>query len=457
MSRRKHRRRLLALAPALLVAGLLPAAGAHATGAACAAHRLRVPGAERVLGHCPDDLTTAGLLPLGLTHPADYQGLQASNTVNPAPAPVPGVQLDGYFPDTSTTNTHHGWNHDSQFVIRLPERWNGGLVVAGPPGTRRQYANDRTISDQVLARGFAYAATDKGNTGPELYRDGTEPGDAIMEWHHRFTQLTLAAKKVAAGHYGRLPARTYAAGLSAGGYLVRWQIEHFPRLYTGGVDWNGLLFTRDAPNLLTHLPPALRAYPRWERNEPGAAGAMYAAGYPEGSEALWKAHYLTQWDTLQRAVREEVDPEYDGPVQGGTPFCPEGTGAGCDTDYDYGSRPDSVHDTVERISLTGRITRPLITLQGTLDVMLPITRTGDLYGRMVNDSGRGALHRYYRIQDGTHADGYHDLAPRIVRPMQPCFTAAFDALVAWTTRGVTPPPGGTVPRLADGTATDCTP
>ncbi|MFF3558089.1 hypothetical protein ACWD4V_25965 [Streptomyces tsukubensis] len=38
------------------------------------------------------------------------------------------------------------------------------------------------------------------------------------------------------------------------------------------------------------------------------------------------------------------------------------------------SRPDRVHDTVERASLTGRIGRPLITVHGTLDVMLPISR-----------------------------------------------------------------------------------
>ncbi|MFF6973879.1 MULTISPECIES: tannase/feruloyl esterase family alpha/beta hydrolase [Streptomyces] len=453
MVRTQHRTRLVTLMSTLLLAGLLPAAGAGAAGPACAGDRLHVPGAEHVVGHCPDDLTTAGLLPLGLTNPADYDRLHASNTA--APSPVPGIQLDGYFPDTSTTNTNNGWNHDSQFVIRLPKRWNGGLVVAGPPGIRRQYANDRIISDQVLARGFAYAATDKGNTGPQLYRDGAQPGDAIVEWHFRFTQLTLAARRVAARHYGRPATRTYAAGLSAAGYLVRRQLEHFPHLYTGGIDWNGLLLTRDEPGLLAHLPAALRAYPRWERQEPGAADAMYAAGYPKGSEALWKAHYLTQWDLLQRVFREELDPEYDGPAQAGTPFCPEGTGAGCDTDYDYASRPARVHDTVERASLTGRIGRPLITLQGTLDVMLPISHTGDVYSGMVDDAGRGALHRYYRIQDGTHTDGFHDLAPGTVRPMLPCFTAAFDALVAWTTRGVAPPPGRTVPRPADGTATGC--
>ncbi|MFJ3308228.1 hypothetical protein ACIPSA_35115 [Streptomyces sp. NPDC086549] len=46
----------------------------------------------------------------------------------------------------------------------------------------------------VAEEGFAYAATDKGNSGPELYKDGAKPGDAITEWHLRVTQLSVAAR-----------------------------------------------------------------------------------------------------------------------------------------------------------------------------------------------------------------------------------------------------------------------
>ena len=67
---------------------------------------------------------------------------------------MPGLQVDGYFPDTSTFNTTHGWNHDSQFVLRIPDDWNGSLVVTGAPGVRKQYACDVLISDFVVAQGF---------------------------------------------------------------------------------------------------------------------------------------------------------------------------------------------------------------------------------------------------------------------------------------------------------------
>jgi hypothetical protein len=89
--------------------------------------------------------------------------------------------VDGYFPDRSTTTTNNGWDHDSQFVVRLPDRWNGKLVVTGAPGVRAQYANDFIIADYVLARGYAFASTDKGNTGSRFYADGSRPGGSIRE------------------------------------------------------------------------------------------------------------------------------------------------------------------------------------------------------------------------------------------------------------------------------------
>ncbi len=109
----------------------------------------------------------------------------------------------------------------------------------------------------MLARGYAFAATDKGNVGATFYRDGTAPGDAIAEWHRRVTQLAVAAKLTVWQRYGRLPARTYATGLSNGGYLSRWQLERYPWLYDGGVDLEG---TRRQPGLRAQA--GARARPR---------------------------------------------------------------------------------------------------------------------------------------------------------------------------------------------------
>jgi hypothetical protein len=159
---------------------------------------------------------------------------------------------------------------------------------------------------------------------------------------------------------------------------------------------------------------------------------MLAAGYPAGSEPVCSYNYKNQWDFLQRVVREELDPGYDGDTQAGTPFCPEGTGAGCDTDYDYTTRPLAVHRAVARVSLTGRIQRPLISIQGTLDALTPPSRYGDVYDRMVTGAGRSRLHRYIRVPGGTHTDGMVPLAPGTLRPMLPSFVGAFAELEAWT-------------------------
>lgn len=169
-------------------------------------------------------------------------------------------------------------------------------------------------------------------------------------------------------------------------------MENHPELYDGGVDWEGTLWRADGPNPLTSLPTALRAYPAYAAGGAGAARAhrkLLAAGFPAGSEFLWPYHHRAYWDLTQRVYREEFDPGFDGPTEAGTPYCAPGT-PGCDADYDYARRPARVHRAVERIELTGMIGKPLITVQGTLDVLLPISRAADVYARLVRDAGRPA-------------------------------------------------------------------
>ncbi|MFF6996637.1 tannase/feruloyl esterase family alpha/beta hydrolase [Streptomyces sp. NPDC008313] len=438
---------------ALALAGPAPneasaaSGGGASSGRHCAGQKaVRVPGAAFQRRACLPDLTTAGLAGTPYTDSADQAGLTAKGTSSPSD--VPGTQIDGYFPDDSHFNATHGWDHDAQFVIRLPDHWNGGLVVTGAPGTRKQYATDVAISDQVLAQGYAYAATDKGNSGSDFYRDGDRPGDAVAEWNARTTQLTRAARRTVTQHYGRAPRRTYMTGISNGGYLTRWQLENHPELYDGGVDWEGALWTRGGPSLLTSLPVAVA-------HSLGTAGddEMYEAGFARGSEFLWPYHEKAYWGVTQKIYRAAFDPSYD-------PDCP-GASAGstveqilapCASDaaYDYGSRPASVHRAVARVALTGRIGKPLITLHGTLDALLPEAADSDVYARMVDGSGRGRLHHYYSIEGGTHVDGLYDTFPDRLRPILPCYRSAFGTLTAWVEKGVRPPADHTVGRPASG-------
>jgi hypothetical protein len=415
----------------------------------CAAHdRIAVKGAEHQESACLDDLTTAGTVASGHTNQADWNGLHAAGTTNPTG--VPGIQVDGYFPDTSTTNTNHGWNHDAQFVIRLPEEWNGGIVVTGAPGVRGQYANDFIISDWVLAKGYAFASTDKGNTGAAFHRDGSSPGGSIREWHRRVTELTRATQRVVRRAYGHRADRTWMAGISNGGYLTRWQLENNPQLFDGGLDWEGTLFRAEGPNLLTFLPTALKNYPAYAATGDQAAhDAIIGAGFAPGSEFLWAFHHSYYWDLTQRIYREELDPAWDGDLDAGVPFCASGTPS-CDADYDYASRPESVKEAVRSVSLTGRIRRPMITVHGSLDTLLPPAVDSDVYDELVDEAGSGRLHRYYLVEDGTHTDGLYPAYPDRLRPLLPCARDAFDLLTAWVEDGVAPPADRVVARPADG-------
>ncbi|MGZ4494440.1 MAG: tannase/feruloyl esterase family alpha/beta hydrolase [Nocardioides sp.] len=439
----------LAGATLATLATVPPADAGQAAASSCPRQqRIDVPHAAKQVTACLADLTTAGTVASGHTNPDDWSGLNAAGTTNPSG--VPGIQVDGYFPDSSTSNTDNGWNHDSQFVIRLPAHWNDKLVVSGAPGTRRQYANDFLISDWVLARGYAFASTDKGNDGASFYDDGSSPGGSVREWNRRVTQLTRATKAVVAQRYGRAPRRTYMFGISNGGYLTRWQLENHPALYDGGLDWEGTLFRAAGPNLFTYLPTALKNYPSYAATGDEAAHrAMIDAGFAPGSEFLWPFHYAYYWDLTQRVYREEFDPTYDGDTKAGTPFCPSGTPQ-CDADYDYASRPAAVHDAVRSVQLTGHIGKPMITVHGTLDALLPIRTDSDPYDRLVDRAGSGRMHRYYRIADGTHVDGLYNAYPDRLRPLLPCARTAFTDLTAWVERGVKPPKDATYPRPTSG-------
>ena len=449
MTSMRSRTLLATLALALGTTGLATPSGPADAAPSCARQsRIDVPGAQVQKTACLGDLTTAGTVASGHTNVDDWVGLNATGTKNPTG--VPGIQVDGYFPDTSTSNTNNGWNHDSQFVIRLPARWNGKLVVSGAPGTRRQYANDFIIGDWVLARGYAFASTDKGNDGATFYRDGSSPGGSIREWNRRVTQLTRATKQVDAQRYGHAPRRTYMFGISNGGYLTRWQIENHPRMYDGGLDWEGTLFRAAGPNLLTYLPSALKHYPAYAATGDQAAhDAMIRAGFSNCSEFLWPYHHAYYWDLTQRIYREELDPAYDGALDAGVPFCQSGTPS-CDADYRYASRPKAVKDAVRSVQLTGRIGKPLITVHGDLDTLLPIRTDSNVYDRLVDGAGQGRKHRYYRIQDGTHVDGLYTTYPDKLRPLLPCARTAFTDLTRWVERGSKPPRDAFYRRPASG-------
>jgi pimeloyl-ACP methyl ester carboxylesterase len=223
------------------------------------------------------------------------------------------------------------------------------------------------------------------------------PGDAIVEWNLRTTQLTRAARATVAQYYGRPAREVVAAGISNGGYLVRWQLENHPELYTRGVDLEGTLWTTRT-NLFTFVPPAIRGY---EQQSPAL---IVAAGFDPRSDFLWDYHYTVYWKLTQRIYAAELDPTYTG----------------TEADYDYAERPQA-RKAVQRIALTGKIRRPLTTIHGTYDSLLPITQDSDLYAAMARRTG---LLTYQRVEAGNHVDGLVDAHPDRLVPLVPLLQQA---------------------------------
>lgn len=468
------RARVLTVAVAVALIAPAPVSGQSGTSGCPDPATIAVPGAEYVQATCLDDLTTLGnpRTDTGATTGAGTRanGSIHSNLSDLPDQPVPGLQIEGWFPDSCDhvaleTTTFipacpGGFRHNGQFVIRIPDDWDGEhLVVAGTPGVRTQFASDILISDFVLARGWAYASQDKGNTGLNFFRAGDDetggsrtrwlPGRAIEQWAG-FMQLTaLAAEDVLAEHYGGVPSLTYATGISNGGHQTRLALERYPEVFDGGVDWEGTLLQAAAPNLFTYLPPALAAYPAYQAGESEAYDAIVHGGrMPPDSEPIWPNHWSIYWGLVQSTYRPVFDPEYTDYVAAPREVVPPDP----DASYDYAARPAEVAQRIDAVANTGEISeRPLLTLHGTLDALLPIDTDSDVYAEMVRDSGNGESFRYYVVENGTHVDKLQESYPDLFQPILPCYLGALDALDAWVTDGEAPPPSGFVPFAVERT------
>ena len=509
-------RRLALLVFVVALAPVHPAAAStvHACPADLSAWRTAL-GAQWIDCHQVADLTTTGNpwtdpgSLTGMGFPPPGSGTLDSHYTNPTAPPVPGLQIDGWFADgcnafqaepVLTNKNGQPWmpgctpapgagdcvsdcHHDAAFVLRIPDTWNAHLMTAGTPGIRDQYASDFVLSDYALEKGWAYVSQDKGNMGANFYRDGADevgscgtpwcPGAAIKEWNTRMRQATSAARSLlgsVASAYGlKGVTRSYAAGVSNGGYQVRRALETDTaphRLYDGGVDWEGTLFTR-SENLFSYLPTSLAQWPGNVNGDPAAVAAMAAVGFNPQSQPLWNYHWTVYWGLTQKVYRLEMDPEY-------TAYTCSGTGAPCvspaaetvpptdpDAAYNVGSRMAVVGPRIDAVANTGKILHPLITLHGDQDSLLPIKTDSDLYAQMVAAAGRSGSFRYYTVSGGNHVDpqfddhyGVDSYGDTVLRPMLPSVRSALDGLSAWVEAGTAPPATHTLPRPAGASAPD---
>jgi hypothetical protein len=424
------------------------------------------------------DLTTTNTLapPTGPTTPANNSipGLPAfaftpqtdRDVISPAPPDrtpiskvVPGIQVQGRFADDATG--------EARFLLRLPSDWNGKLVVAGASGTRSEFNGDFAWSDFVLQKGYAYASQNKGVLNLRLATaadplacrlNPTSPvfvhfydNDAekpFTQWTTFIVRTARLARDAVKVQYHKHPRRTYAVGTSNGGYQVRRAIEEAPDLFDGGVDWEGTFADPKGPNILIDLPPAIKSFPAYEASgfdsTSAAAQAIRAAGYPPdiviGSLSLWNFYYLQFWEVTQCQWQKRLDPTYDT----------YGAGPG---NYDYAARVavSDVEVEVAKIAPTGKIKKPLVTVAGTMDALLPIDRHARAYqakvaaSRKGNNEHRSAQYRLFEVQNGNHIETFKGFFPQL-ELIQPHAHRAFDLLVDHVEKGTALPPEQCVPR-----------
>jgi hypothetical protein len=377
---------------------------------------------------------------------------------------VPGVQLNGRIADDPLGQ--------ARFLLRLPDDWNGRLVVAGASGTRSEFNGDFAWSDYVVQKGYAYASQNKGVLNLTLTTSADPlgcrlnpqspvfvnffdngPGQQFTRWAQFMAEGAKLAQQGTKSHYGKETRKTYAVGTSNGGYQVRRAVESFPELFDGGVDWEGTFVDEHAPNLLTDLPAGILNFPDYVASgfspTSTAAANIRAAGYPSdiviGATSLWGSYSAQFWEVTQCQWQKRLDPAYDTYVAG--------TG-----NYNYVSRLPftDVGQNLDAFSTTGRIQRPLITVAGTMDGLLPIDHHARAYARKVADAsggdnhGRGcdkdgAQYRLYEVQNGNHIETFKLTFPQL-EFIEPHAQRAFDLLVDTVEHNATLPPSQCIPH-----------
>jgi len=416
----------------------------------------------------PLNNSLAGLPPFAFTPVTDRSVISpvlADKTL--IAGPVPGVQLEARIAADPAGQ--------ARILLRLPKAWNGRLVVAGASGTRSEFNGDWAWSDYVVQKGYAYASQNKGvynfrfssaadplacrlNPASSLYvnfyDDG--PGQPFTRWAEYMVDAARLARRGLKVNYGKEPRFTYAVGTSNGGYQVRRAVETAPDLFDGGVDWEGTFVQEAAPNLLTDLPPAVLNWPDYVASgfDPGSTAAknIVAAGYPRdivhGAASLWANHWASFWELTLCQWQKRLDPAYDT------------YGAGTGT-YNYVARlsASDVGGQMAAFATTGRIRRPLITVAGTMDALLPIDHHARAYARAVaaqrhgddgergrdHDRDEGPAYRLYEVQNGNHIETYRATFPEL-ELVQPHAQRAFDLLVEHVERKASLPPDQCIPR-----------
>lgn len=356
-----------------------------------------------------------------------------------------------------------------EIVFKVPDNWNGKLVVVGAPGTRNEFASDGTIAPWVLKRGYAYISGNKGMTNGGVDGNATllKKTHPTRHWGEMMLDMATWATERLTTVTCKAPEQVYAAGLSNGGYQVRraLEIDHArvqngsSRMFAGGLDWSGAYWP-DARVLDTnqngavtpaeyaaanHLvgsnekaalamkwayDPMTLSTPAGYQQQPkfsAAQAAMIAAGFAPESATIWSA-YNTAFDSLKAQL-----PQFKGIGYYNFTayyFRAELLGHDLTESAAYSCFPPNATDppafyawlaqaqdggwTAESVTYalananTAEFSAPLITVHGDGDGLLGLGSNSTAYEAAVQKYGQADQYRLFVISRGGHVDLHSD-------------------------------------------------
>jgi len=261
----------------------------------------------------------------------------------------------------STSQMTHGYYNDAgyteivgtlggaNFVIRIPDIWNGMLVV-GCRGYSHVFDPDSQfaldgIGFPLISEGFAYASSSYGEGGYCIQK-------AVIRTH----QLT----EYVVDNYN-VPGKVFLIGASMGGNVALLLGEKYPDLYSGVLDICGV---KDLKSLYE------------------AAQEVLSLSDEEISDQLG----IPLWYV----------PIYRLFVENWL----------ADIQIECGGTPEDKPKAYEGISPTyhADITKPVISVIGGIDYVVPPWQT-EMYQDAVALAGRSDLYRVYIVPLGGHCDG----------------------------------------------------
>lgn len=342
-------------------------------------------------------------------------------------------------PGTGVTGTYGR----ASFVMRFPDEWNGKVMIGCTPAVRNAFSLDVLLSDLVLQKGYAYMACDKATPGLTL----RDPERSMLEWVDVYEQLTRRMASEVKERYGEPAKKTYVSGISNGGYVTRALLERHPELFDGGVEWEGALWAPNVRNLLTTVADYVNAYPVYAdlkggtlvREKNKAYETLLSAGLPPESEPYWETYYQMYWLVSLWLYGRNLDSDWE-------PFKMEWTNEWLvkpeSISYPWQEREEQIYERTKPLFNTGKLIKPLLSVAGNWDCLLPFKYHAEAYREIVQQTGSGNFHRLYEIKRGNHVDGLLNLDQGEQQPVHPFYEATLNYLENWLENDQMPPESG---------------